>query len=418
MGEKQILAALEITSQEVRLLVGEFFNTRLNVIRTERVTTRGMEGIFVKSEKDLILAIRRAVDQASSAIGTRIERVLLCVPPYRMKKESGIIQKAIDNYDHRVTWDDLQTLVKKGYQQESSSDLALVNWMCAKYLVGGISTKRIPIDEICDMLEAEMDLFYASTITTYDYAQVVENCGLEIIDICLNSYAICKEAAIFEQAINQNIINVHVEADNTTVSVITDGRIEATRIVNRGYNEWVHSLITTFDISDSVARKLVLQNVDLSSPPSDYPVHMWNKGEEQLTISEKDLNEVLIPVITSWAAEIVTIFAAVVQAGNVKVLISGEGAEINGIDIGISQVFNCECVVYYPDTIGARGSLWTVCLGMVYAFVDQYPLYRNKKMSVNQASFLEAVKARERNEEPDDSFTQRLKGLLFQNQKK
>ena len=418
MGEKQVLAALEITSQEIRLLVGEFFNTRLNVIRTERVATRGMDGIFIKNEKEVILAIRRAVDQASSAIGTRIERVLLCVPPYRLKKENVLIPKVIDNYDHRVTWDDLQTLVKKGYQQESSSDLTLINWVCVKFLTGGIPTKRIPIDEVCDMLEADMDLFFASTITTYDYAQLVENSGLEIIDICLNSYAVCKEAAIFEQAVNQNIINVHVEADNTTVSAITEGRIETVRIINRGYNEWVHSLIATFDISDSVARKLVLQNVDLSSPPSDYPVHMWSKGEQQLTISEKGLNEVLIPVISSWADEIAKAFSSIIQAGNVKVLVSGEGAEIDGIDIGISQAFNCECTVYYPDTIGARSSLWTVCLGMIYAFVDQYPLYRNKKMSVSQAAFLEAIKARERNEEPDDSFTQRLKGLLFQNQRK
>lgn len=35
--DKQIFAALEIADHEVRLLVGEFFNTRFNIIKVERV---------------------------------------------------------------------------------------------------------------------------------------------------------------------------------------------------------------------------------------------------------------------------------------------------------------------------------------------------------------------------------------------
>ena len=55
---------------------------------------------------------------------------------------------------------------------------------------------------------------------------------------------------------------------------------------------------------------------------------------------------------------------------------------------------------------------------MVYAYVDHLQLIRNHKFSVNEASFIEAIKRKKREEEPDDSLTTKLKGLLFQEQKK
>ena len=44
VSEKQIYTALEISDQEVRLIVGEFFNTRFNIIKVERAGCQGFEG--------------------------------------------------------------------------------------------------------------------------------------------------------------------------------------------------------------------------------------------------------------------------------------------------------------------------------------------------------------------------------------
>ena len=43
MADRQILAALEITDHEVRLLVGEYHDTRVNVLRTEIVPVKAMD---------------------------------------------------------------------------------------------------------------------------------------------------------------------------------------------------------------------------------------------------------------------------------------------------------------------------------------------------------------------------------------
>ena len=44
MNDKQIFTAIEVADYEVRLIVGEFFNTRFNIIKVERVACDGFDG--------------------------------------------------------------------------------------------------------------------------------------------------------------------------------------------------------------------------------------------------------------------------------------------------------------------------------------------------------------------------------------
>ena len=176
-------------------------------------------------------------------MGTRIERVLLCVPAYRTKKEGIRLSKAIDNYERKVTSDDVQTLVRKGYTHSTPSDMVTVNWMCKQYITNGIVSRRVPLNDVCDILDIDMDLLFADKMTTYDYASVVESAGLDIIDICLYNYAVGKEATLFEQSLHKNVISMHIERDRTTLSAIVNGSIEETKIIYRGYGEWEKALM-------------------------------------------------------------------------------------------------------------------------------------------------------------------------------
>ena len=69
---------------EVRLIVGEFFNTRFNIIKTERTPVAGMEYDKVTNPKAIVEAINKAAANASKTIGAKIERVILCIPAYNM----------------------------------------------------------------------------------------------------------------------------------------------------------------------------------------------------------------------------------------------------------------------------------------------------------------------------------------------
>ena len=113
MANKQILAALQIESNEVRLVVGEIFNTRLNTLKKECIPGKGMDGIRIADPKAVAKAVKEAVSNVESHFGVAIESVLLAIPAYRFKKETRSFSKVIDSVDRRITADDNRDIYQK-----------------------------------------------------------------------------------------------------------------------------------------------------------------------------------------------------------------------------------------------------------------------------------------------------------------
>ena len=53
-----------------------------------------------------------------------------------------------------------------------------------------------------------VDLLYADKEVVYAYARCIEKAGLEILDVCLDSYAMANEAAVFEQTVDKYVIQI------------------------------------------------------------------------------------------------------------------------------------------------------------------------------------------------------------------
>ena len=97
MGRKEIYAALEIADHEVRLVIGELFEARLNILRVERVAMSGVTNKEITDEKAVVSAIRKAVANATIALGYRIERVLLAIPSLEVTRCNQKINVSIED---------------------------------------------------------------------------------------------------------------------------------------------------------------------------------------------------------------------------------------------------------------------------------------------------------------------------------
>ena len=66
---KQIYAALEIASHEIRLVVGEFHESRFNVLRVERTRCSGVAHKEIVDEQAVVAAIIKLITKRSHALG-------------------------------------------------------------------------------------------------------------------------------------------------------------------------------------------------------------------------------------------------------------------------------------------------------------------------------------------------------------
>ena len=141
MSEKQIFASLEITGHEVRLIVGEFFNTRFNIIKVERVPCVGLSDKAVENPDAIIAAIHKVVADAQKMIGSCVERVILCVPSVRMHRYSVKSTVSIQGIDNEITVEDIRRAIRKAQSVSIGKEYALIQADCVKYTINGISSR-------------------------------------------------------------------------------------------------------------------------------------------------------------------------------------------------------------------------------------------------------------------------------------
>lgn len=196
----------------------------------------------IVDEKAVVSAIRKAVANATIALGCRIERVLLAIPSIEVTRCNQKINVSIDDGTRTVRLYHIQSGFNKAIGYRPAVHLELVNVGCIKYKINGITSRKLPLGETCDSFVMDMDLLFAQKKTVYAYARCVEQANLEILDICLDSYAMAQEAAVFEQAIDRYVVQVDLCRYNTCLSLFAHGKLMKCILLKEGYASWYEEL--------------------------------------------------------------------------------------------------------------------------------------------------------------------------------
>jgi cell division protein FtsA len=154
---------------------------------------------------------------------------------------------------------------------------------------------------------------------------------------------------------------------------------------------------------------------------SSNPVYIWAEGKESRTISEQELVECLKPNIDLWLDSIEKTCLPILQAGPTTVMITGEGGETQGLSELVQKRLGVETTCYIPETLGGRNAGLTACLGLFYAYQDKLPITGSIDDSLDMDAFARAVsfreKASKKQENKEDTLTNKLKGLFLEGKK-
>lgn len=420
MNDKQIFAALEVTCHEVRLIVGEFFNTRFNIIKVEKVPASGLSLTEVEDPAAVTAAVQKAAEDAGKMIGAPLERVILAIPSLQLRRHSVKSTVNIDSIDGEITVEDIRRAIKKAQTVNIGKGYALVQTDCVKYTVNGISSRRIPIGEKAAKLTVEIDLLCANRKMAFDLVSCVEKAGLKVMDIFVDVYAVGKEAALFEQSVDQNVIILKLERESTTLGLLSRGRLNSAVISSVGLSSFAQPLIDQYGMSVSDAMELIKYSARLDEKVySKMLVHVWSEGKEARSISEEQLIEAVKPKVDAWIESIGELCAPILQAGKTAVIIASEGGEMQGLDSLLRRHLNCEVRSYIPETIGGRDASLTACLGLFYGYKDKLPITGYTDNSLDMERFVRSVSYRENkgSGKTEDTLTNKIKGMIFDGKK-
>ena len=414
MGRKEIYASVEIADHEVRLIVGEFYDTRFNVLCIARAEIKGIENKRIVDEQDVVNGIMKTLKKAEDTLGYRVYRVLLALPSVNVERHNQRVSVSAREISKRIRLTDLQRGLNEAISHKLNDELELVNVGCIKYIANGITSRKMPIDEICEDLQMSVDLLYADKEIVYSYARCIEKAGLEIMDICLDSYAIAQESAVFSQTVDKYVILVNIARQNTTLSLFTHGKLVNCEMLNHGYGKWLSNLCKEQELDMYIGYRLLGNTCCMKSDEAkDDVIYLWSKDGTQLTLTEKQVCEYVQPKVEEWIKEVNKACQPIVDSGDVRYLLTGEGCELQCCEQLYDQL-NAPWQVYVPQTVGARDASLSAGLGLFYSWKEQMNLRKDDRISVRLSEVDKAIQTFIRkNTSEDTGFTAKLKKILL-----
>lgn len=407
---KQIYAAMELAENEIRILVGEYFNTRFNIIRSDKFYTNAINDFKITNEEELINDIKTAVKECSDKIGADIEQVILVLPAYNFKRFPLRSKVAIDN--KVVKKEDIARAISNSLKAKVDNDVMVVNPMIVRYTINGISTRRIPEKEICNEVIVDIDLLCADINMCYEYVSAIEAAGLKVLDITLNNYACAKEASLLEDSFNRSIVLLDINKTCTYLSLLSKGKLVSTEIVFDGLNSLINRVYRTYNIPYNDIAKLVKYNVDYNSEHGDDVIYAWADQGVTRTITTNMLNEAIEKPLDALTDKLVAMCKPIIESG-ASIVLMGEGQQMKALSKLLEEKSGMQIRSYCPDTIGVRDPAMTSVYGAFIAYRDKAVMNDLSVTCIDLLKFEELINHKELDSE-GETITTKIKNLFKQ----
>ena len=411
MSDQQIYAALELADHEVRLLIGEFHNTRLNILKVEKVKCSGIDGVMIVDQDAVVTALKSAINNASTNLGARVQRVLLLLPSWGMRRFSRRVQVSIDQ---KASYADVRNAMREAMKTELPENLELINTIATKYTINGIGYRRLPLLEECTSMGVDIDLICADKDMTFQYAQVVEKAGLEITDVSLDGFAISKEASLLAKSAENFIILLRAERQTTTLTLFAKGRLISSEVLLGGSDALIAAITEEYRLPIDVAERLLYHNCRLGLEKyPESPIFLWANDGRTSTISESQLIKTIAGSAEEWVRDIKRCCEPILEAGSASLVLTGEASEIIGFDRMLEKAIGLPIETYIPETFGVRSAAMSAVVGLFYVLKDQLAYRQNILSGINMDEFHSIVSGK-KDGGIDDTLTRKLKGILFE----
>ncbi|MBQ2657411.1 MAG: hypothetical protein IJF87_02435 [Erysipelotrichaceae bacterium] len=407
---KQIYVSLQLCENEIKILVGEYFNTRFNIIRSEKYPTSSISDFKITNREELIKDIRNAVKDCSDKIGSQIEQVILVLPAYNFKRyplhsnvipENGIVRR-----------EDIARAVSNSLKANRDAGVMIVNPVIVKYTVNGISTRRLPEKEVCEELTVDIDLLCADIEMCYEFVSVIEESGIKVLDITLNNYAIAKEAALLEESLNRNIVILDVEKSCTYLTLLSKGKLVSTEVVFDGLNSLINRVYRNLNMPYNDICKLVKYCVNYSSEYPDDTIYAWSDQGTTKTITTAQLNETVEEPLRALSDKLLTMCRPIIESGAMIVL-TGEGEKMKELANILKEGCNGQLKTYCPDTIGVRDPSLTALYGAFFVYRDKVLLNNLDVNCIDLLAYDSLIDQRQLDSE-GETITSKIRNLFKQ----
>lgn len=413
---RKIIASLDMGSNSLKLVVGEFMRNKLNILAVSECTTDGIECGFVVDKKQVVHSLKSVFQKAEDMIGLPIRKVIASVPSQDAALEISEGLTTIHSEDHLIKSSDIIRAMQAASYNRISIEEELAAIIPTGFKINDDEIVSNPIKMVAEQLKVKTVLVTVPRKNVHPLIECIEHIGVQVIDItvsALGDYFSIRNNNMKDKV--GTIINMG--KDTTTVSIFNKGILLNTAVLELGGQNIDNDLSYVYKISKKEAKQikenLCLAHKRMASPSRI--VEVTNQEGENLKINQYEASD----IASSRLEEILKLAKKQINLLTKKeihyIIITGGLSEMTDFSLILEEVFGHSAKIASLSYLGARNNKYSAAVGFIKYYENKMRL-RNKEFSIYTLEEQEELSGLGRKINfSDNSILGKLFGYFFDN---
>ncbi len=369
---RKIISSLDIGTDSVKLVVGEFFENRLHILSASKVETSGIERGRIVDGEALIISIKRAVEEVNETLGVSVEKCVLTLNMMsaRIHKSASAIK--IKSENHIITSNDVQDLMTKCTDGKVPEDYCLVSVIPVEFTIDGDLVVTHPVGRESENLGLKALVISSPKDYVSEMLDIANRAGFKVLDVVPS--AVCDYYSYKNPNTDKKAgIIVNLGYETSTVSAFERGILTGTQTIKAGGQNIINDLSFICKIDDTEAsaiyKDIVLASSHLANP-NEYRL-VTNYDGEEIKLNQFEMSEIA-------SSRIVDILNLAKKQINILtkreisyIIITGGLTELRDFNYTLDAEFGKKASIGKLNLIGARDNSYSSAVGAIMLFEDR-----------------------------------------------
>ena len=407
---RKIFTALDIGSNTIKVVVGEFIGTKLNILSAVKVTSRGYVNNYILDKEALISRIKEAISKTEEELNIKIRKVILNVPTYNL--DFKLTDGRVELEENVVKSNDIVRLLQDVSKNKIDHKNELICTLPIMFKVDDEETIN-PYGKHGNILYVKSILVSTDKKAIYDLATIVNSCNLDIIDITTTGLADYYNFKSKELD-TKNIAIVNLGSTTTNISIFSKGIFINNKIIDDGGFYIDKEIASVYNLkrneTEYLKEKLALAVINNADEKET--ITLPNKNGEEITVNQYELSKIVSEKMDNLLKIIKKNINLLTKKEISYIIITGGLSEIKDINLLINNVFNKNGKIGKINNLGARDNSYSVALGMLKYFNSKL-LLRNREFSSLTEEEIDAMCTISEKNTSKNSLISRVVGYFF-----
>ncbi len=379
---RNIYVSIEFGTHSIKLLVSEFYDDKQNILFIDEVYTSGIKIGNIMDKSMVYNELKKLITKCENFLSAHIKSVVLMLPS--MDLHTKEVNYDITIPDNKVKGKHLKNLFNKVYMEEMKAtdrkgEIAYIypNRFTSLKMKRNIEN---PVGEVTRELFASLEVVYENQQMIIDYISVVEQLGIEVIEIMPNVIGY-KRSLLTKEELQKYTCVVDIGATTTTITTFSN------QLINYSETFKIGSQIVT----DALHEKLSLSLEDAEDFKVTHGNCLIKESTEEIVLEQRFgdgsityiTNEFVAQIVEEKYLEIIRVIRRYLLEIGVKNKISqyiliGGGVVIENFEKLFKHNFGDQVSIRTPDLIGTRHPKYSSIISGQYNILYLERLFEEK----------------------------------------